>query len=1072
MSRFQTQAHAHPVDRNFSKPPTSARYRTVSERGQRKLAETAQAAPLASYSGPPLWDGNDAHLDSRVRQALQSDRRVLVWIRHSDPRAAEESEGSRRDQYGQYRYLAPYGLTESSSCLDFICAAGETATEREAREFFERELMERLDSGNYGILLVNEADRISRNMRDGVRFVETCDRHRVLIVIRGRVLDPRNADDKHMLYALFVEASRESSRRSGRLMRNRCQKAAIGKLRNTLPSGLIHATPDDPLYRQRLTAMADALGDPAVLECVTPEQLVQHKVVSTHDGRPHYILPYPDAEMYTSVKLRLAWLRECGSLRAVLRRIEAGYEGWPPGRAGMIPMMFHTIFRHTNEVHWRRATLSRLRRWIGSPALYGTFSFHARRFEEQTGGAGSVQTHTVEVDAFPSFASADEYAEIRALLQKPKRKYREPLTDKYRGARNFAIPQISCCHDVPGRGACGMRMHAQYARNGEYCYWARQCGVSFDHHFMVSAAAEDFVIDALISALDPVRVRTAVDAVRLAGDTHRVSLSQLSRRRDAAENEARVATEFAVHARARLMSGVDEATGAKLDADEQAAARDEAEAYAALSRQKRKTVAELCREIERAQSQTRSVAELTGEDLAELATLAGDLRSLIAEARMVDREVDRMMKSCTAEQRHRLERYEGRVRAVLVAAGIRVFARQLDDGRVELTVEFPRGGRITGVLDCDYGLGSQVERLYIHHETRVMGRDPDVVAREIGRVHRRRAFGADPGWTAAHVRAAALMHEYADAADPPPDAVWPVESLANAVGVGVDEIMTAALRGRLGRGLIENGTLLLEAGEERLDNVFPNYGKRRVAAQTGWPLDEVRTIVEFAQERGILPQAAWGTAQAWETHARDASGRRYCWGPRTPISGEERLGETLARQPEHIRALDPSYWMRLHDAAREFGCISNTVKCSAISISYGKRGGSRPVYVWIDPVARAKLTRVDLADAVAVTFPESCAELAVEDFIPREDALSLLSARFRIGYKSYMKALHAADILEIRATDPARGGKMVQFVWLPKDVRESADSEVARAWLGGESLPASMRGRIGGDSPGAGIVAQ
>lgn len=1028
---------------------SSAHYDRVRERGERKLRDSKASSAFdgefeKTYSEE---EGSAASvLDPRIVERLKGGGRILLWMRHSDPTEAETADGSREDQLGQIEYLRPYGITLEHPLVDVIFAAGESATKREQREFFEFEMMDRLEAGTHVLLLANEVDRVSRNMQDGLRVIEACKKNHVLVVVQGQVLDALTLDDEHRLYELFVHASWESGRRNQRLQRNRARAASKGRMRRPVPTGLVHACPADPLYRARLRTMAKELDDPSVRRWISKEQLAMHQSVSELNGSRCYVLPYPDAEVYRSVQLRIEWLLECGSLREVQQRINTGYGDWPKGREGTVPVMTASIFRHTNKVVWKKVSLSQLRHWFRCPGLYGVYGYHAKELERGAANKRSVVPfRTFNPNGFPSFASFEDGKKIEQLLNKPRKHVRgRERPSVYRGARNFAFPAVHCGHVGPDHGPCKLKLSTHYLRDGTWWYQGNQCFISYNHSHVLSPLVEQVVLEVLLEVVDPEQVRTAVREVQLARGNLMASVKDLERKRDQAKAEEQSARNLAVQWNAKADTRIGE---------ERLEALGERDEYQAMAKTKSQEARQLEGQLQELQARRAEIAHTGESEMNELLAMAGDLRRLITEARAVDRAVDAALLSVAKEERQRLLVYEGRLREVIRATDIQIRARPLPDAQVELQVVFPSGDIVTRVLYAQYAGRSQVERLWSWHQTHVRGRSPEEVAVEMTQFHSPHRQNHTDGWTPGLVRAAALHHEMVEHIPAPEHPTWSISALASRTGETEEAVMKAAFSGRLGPGRMVGDVLMLEPSDAQVARAFVEVGRREVAAKTGWPVEETRTIPEIARDKGSTDHIARARAFYRKTTFSDSSGRVFCWSARTPLTLEEILDEFIRNAPAHVQALDRRYWIRMVDAMEKLRRNHVIIKRTLPTMSRPRW----PVFVWVDPEAEKMLGATELEDAVARKAEELGIPLDPADFMPAPAAQRLLSARFRgFSTANWQNSQKKGRLILVRAKHPTRRGD-VWHVHIPQVVRDTADIEIAGAWFRGEWLPVPGR---------------
>jgi DNA invertase Pin-like site-specific DNA recombinase len=305
----------------------------------------------------------DDRLLDRVTEAIQ--RGVVGFFRQSTMIQMRRNLGSQRVQEEQVRHLRPFGVTPED--VKVILAYGESGREGVVRAKF-RELVELVEAGRVGLVVLARHDRLGRNTHDSQELYDLMREMGVLIMVDGRIYDPSDINDDFVLgiYAKFAEY--ENRARARYIALSMFANARRLAARIPLPTGLVWASPDDPDFRR-------AAAEAGLLHAL--DQLDLHRACSRVEERAYYILPHPDRDLQQAVRCAAEWLLETGSLRHVLQRIETGYPGWP--KPGEVPIRAGGS-RYTREtgVQWVKVTPTRIYEWLRSPALYGTYQFRAR----------------------------------------------------------------------------------------------------------------------------------------------------------------------------------------------------------------------------------------------------------------------------------------------------------------------------------------------------------------------------------------------------------------------------------------------------------------------------------------------------------------------------------------------------------------------------------------------------------------------------------------------------------------------------------------------------------------------
>ena len=1135
------------------------------------------SAPPAASPSAALCAGDAASLEALVAAAVAAavgrgghavvaraladgTRDVLQWVRQSDVRQVRQHLGSREDQLAQARHLAPYDLSAGHPRVRLVDAVAETGRRTalgdaatDDREKFE-ELLALLDTGRYAVLLVALLDRIARNDLDTGRFLDVVRRRRVLILEGSRPYNPANRHDLGQVRQRLVNATGVMEETLERLQVGRRSAASQLRVRNNLPSALVHACPDDPEYRRRLELAG--LG-----AHIVPEALARHQLVTERDGQRLYVLPYPDAEVWQASRAIVAWTVELGSLGEVVARIRRdGQPGWPAGRAGRVPVVRASVWRFNVTVRWARVNKERLRRYLRCVALYGTFRYEARALAN--GPDAALGEPVVEPAAFQGLATLEEWSIIEGALRRPAVRRRRPCdaAAAYRGARLHALPLVFCAHPFTDRAGvrahdrrrldasgqptfrhpraptapdvCGMRLSARYARDGERWYGSLACVEDRAHRLACTAVLEDVVLQVVRAECDPALLTAGLAALESTEASAAARVAALQRQAEELVAEAALARRDA-------------------RAAERAGRTREAHDYQTDYRQLAAELAQVEAALADCSAQSAGGAALEEVEFAQVQALARDLPALLDAARAADTLLDAQLRAADAGD---LETWEqiaarvGHVRGILEALGVAVAVRpapavpapdlppdahapgdvrvdmEADMGDVEVEVRFPHGPPVVRRAWLRWRASTQAARAYAAARL-ADGASPAHVAAELTAAWVRIGKPCGP-WTAGEVRGAVAYHTMREHVSAPTAALTSVAALAHRVGASPAIVLAAALRGRLGRARVlasaavddapladpagvdraaadpagnapslvtepvdvrpdaqEAGSaavhaarlrgieaglaavardlaprVLVEAPAWQVENLFRGYARRVVAARRGWALDDTTSLSQLRREYGIGEYDVHRAAVAGGGIARDASGRKWTLRSALVLTDADFLRHALAARPD-LAGLDPRYWMPRAEALALLPGVSPTTLQQRAPRCRHQRHGRwlGPVFVHLPPDAVLRFARVALADAVARLAAERGLVLDPGDFHPRRELREWLCAR-GVGYadQTYVHAVRAGHLLEVRAIPASGQGRPRWHVYVPAAVYTTTRRATVFAWLAGQYPPPAV----------------
>jgi DNA invertase Pin-like site-specific DNA recombinase len=278
---------------------------------------------------------------------------------------------------GWKQAVAAYGIP--MSCVTEIAAWGESGSpHNKTKKQFAR-LRELVCTRGVGAVFLQEFHRLSRTFVDAEGLFEDAARNGVWFNVAGQMLNPAEPNDRLVLRMLLAAAEHTAQNQNNWEMDAVYAMARRLEYRVRMPTGLVWADPTDLTYRARLKA-ANLLhwldGVPGA-----------HRAVSDPRGTPRYVLPYPNRAVHDAAQLCCRWLLETESLTTVLQRIVDGANGWPKewvgnelvDRKGHLPYVVGTVWTPALKAVWNVATHQRLRIWLSSPAMAGTYAIYVER---------------------------------------------------------------------------------------------------------------------------------------------------------------------------------------------------------------------------------------------------------------------------------------------------------------------------------------------------------------------------------------------------------------------------------------------------------------------------------------------------------------------------------------------------------------------------------------------------------------------------------------------------------------------------------------------------------------------
>ena len=951
-------------------------------------------------------------------------------IRVSSASQATRSGGSLKFQREQERFLESHGApTTNHRVFD---ARGESADAGVDRPVF-RQLLEAVRRREIFVVLVSDADRIARNDPDSEALYDALQDIGGLVVINGEIHDPANTNHRFILRLRALIARYENEQRVFRSLTSKAARAREMSLPVRVATGLVWGSPDDPDF---ITRMQEAGMENLIAE----EALQSHRTKVVREGRRYYVLPYPDAEIAAACRLTVRWLFEEGSITGLLQRISNDPE-WP--RPGQFPAVGSRRF-NPEELHvdttdeaagrirpmWKllvdpehgRAEFGRgvLYEWLKSPSVYGTYSARFPKLKKLSHLAASLGTEVIAESAFPSFASVEDQHRVVQILSEPDH---PKIRGRWEGPRNYAIPLVYCSHPMPFGETCGRRLGAMYevGRGGNYRYTSIICGVR-GHRFSLPPQVDDEVLDMIQSAFTHDRLCTELDRIRCDGGAGALQLKHL---------EEEVAT-----LRARAEWENRNAFDARRKGRATMAEFHEAQKERALEELEKRE-----RDLERARARSDADGVITDREYQQIVALSSDLPELI----------------------HRARPLEGKLREIVRTLVRRVHARRLGTYAYHLEVELNSGQRLSRIVIARQLRAPQSVQALAHARL-APWLDPVSRSTAEGEEEARNAAEAlaaelndllrgtsETEWTADRLFTAALL--YREGADPGRSGRHQdVNDLAAHLQLAAERVLNAALQGRLGPAHMQGSTLALSPTVEELHSEFPEFASREVAEQANWPVQDVVTLKQLANETGWDRYRIERVAERGAGIRCDGAARQYTRRSAFQIPKEGDLARLLRKaMPKGADEATGRWitWTQAVDLLPGVNVRTFEAHTSVVRPGFGENGLAS-TYIWIDSQVEARVRKPTLPEAVAAL---GLPGLRVEDFHLRTDVLERLRGRFGIpSDTAWGAAVGAGHILEVRAQG-VTSRRLRAYAWVPDSVTSATSVDAIERFLMGEFTP-------------------
>jgi len=410
-------------------------------------------------------------------------RQACIYIRQSTPGQVRFNQESTERQYNLASKAKAMGWNpEQIRILDRdLGQSGARATNRE--DF--KTLVSDVAMGQVGAIFSLEASRLARSNQDWHRLLELCAVTGTLVIDEDGCYNPAEFNDGLVLGMKGTFAQAELHIIRARLHGGKLNKAQKGELRFPLPVGLVFD------------------GDKIALD--------------------------PDQEVQGAVRTVFELFKQESSAYAVVRRFQELGLRFPRRSYGGA---------WDGKLLWGRLTHSRVLGILANPSYAGTYVFGRYQSCKQVGSTGEIRIQSrlmpqdewrVAIpDHHPGYITWDQFLANRKRLA-ANRTNSEVLAGPSREGLCLLQGLLLC-------GTCGRRLSVRYTGNGGLypiyqCNWKHREGLAGHDCMSVSfKPLDDAITERLLTAVTPLTIKLALEALTNLEDRDRALAAQWRRR--------------------------------------------------------------------------------------------------------------------------------------------------------------------------------------------------------------------------------------------------------------------------------------------------------------------------------------------------------------------------------------------------------------------------------------------------------------------------------------------------------------------------------------------------------------
>ncbi len=446
----------------------SAEMRDADEQSETSLAQTEQ-----SHRSHPLI--HPTHLR----------RQAWIYIRQSTEMQVRENRGSTEYQRDQVQIAIQYGWPRSLIKIveKDLGKSGSATTKRQGWN----EMLEAIAAHEVGAVFVVDISRLSRQLSDFEKLRTLASYHDVLLVVDGRVVDPKDPTDIFVSQLSAAHGMYENRQRAQKMTTARLTSARRGEVVSQLPVGWIKKS--DGSY-----------------------------------GRDPEVAPTISHAIQTVIRL--------GSLRQATRALIAEGIRLPAKVAG--------------KLVWQKPTMHRLRTFLVNPSYCGTYVYHktasvSEQYALDNGNSPRRKLPEKEWVVHPNllepYTTFQQFQEIRAMLRG------NMFVENGRPRNGSALlPGLLICP------SCGKRLRVNYRGEKEHyvyvCNWKYQTYAEKNPCMRIEGAELDHIVkEILFRVLQSPPLEILEESLAKVRAAEQTRVNQIKAERERLEHQFRLARE-------------------------------------------------------------------------------------------------------------------------------------------------------------------------------------------------------------------------------------------------------------------------------------------------------------------------------------------------------------------------------------------------------------------------------------------------------------------------------------------------------------------------------------------------